>query len=356
MHGRIGSVGSACGVGKKQAFTALVAGAVLSAGCASMDIPQAHRGRMFSRTGLLALYTGSDGISGPVRDPGSHFVGIYNELRTVDCSTKTVTESLDTLTRDGVHFGFDIAIRFSADCSDEGVKILLGQIAPTDGQNIGTDQIFGTFIQPAIGEAARELVAPLRANELNEKQGIVATGVKKRFSELMTQREKQHVLVYEVNVVNFHFPPALDSANLERASQSLLRDKAIAERERVSAEAETMVVRKQLALAEAEVATAKIERIGEALAKYPLYLQYDLQLKLPEIYDKAGQRGNLVLAAPSPLNLGWGSGPNAAQSPSSPLMGAGATAAGKGSSALSPRPAPTQPSAPTPSGPAKAPR
>lgn len=294
----------------------LVALAMASQGCATMDIPQAHRGRMFSRTGLLALYTGSDGMSGPVRDPGSHFVGIYNEVRTVDCSTKTVTESLDTLTRDGVHFGFDIAIRFSADCSDEGVTNLLNRIAPSDGQNVATDQIFVTFIQPAIGEAARELVAPLRANELNEKQGEVASGVKKRFSDLMAQREKKLVIVYEINVVNFHFPPSLDSANLERASQALLRDKAIAERERVAAEAETMAVRKQLAQAEAEVATAKIERVGEALAKYPLYLQYDLQLKLPEIYDKAGQRGNLVLAAPSPLNLGWG-----AQNPYSPLQG-----------------------------------
>jgi hypothetical protein len=273
-----------------------------------MDIPQAHRGRMFSRTGLLALYTGSDGLSGPVRDPGSHFVGIYNELRMVDCSTKTVTESLDTLTKDGVHFGFDIAIRFSADCSDEGVLNLLNRLSPADGQNISTDQIFVTFIQPAIGEAARELVAPLKANELNDRQGEVASGVKKRFSDMMTQREKKLVVVYEVNVVNFHFPPSLDTANLERASQSLLRDKAIAERERVTAEAETMQVRKQLAQQEAEVATVKIERIGEALAKNPLYLQYDLQLKLPEIYEKAGQRGNLVLAAPSPLNLGWGQG------------------------------------------------
>lgn len=290
--------------------SAMVLGLVASGalGCASMDIPQAHRGRMFSRTGLLALYTGSDGLSGPVRDPGSHFVGIYNELRTVDCSTKTVTESLDTLTKDGVHFGFDIAIRFSADCTDEGVLNLLNRLSPADGQNISTDQIFVTFIQPAIGEAARELVAPLKANELNDRQGEVASGVKKRFSEMMTQREKKLVVVYEVNVINFHFPPSLDTANLERASQSLLRDKAIAERERVAAEAETMQVRKQLAQQEAEVATVKIERIGEALAKNPLYLQYDLQLKLPEIYEKAGQRGNLVLAAPSPLNLGWGQG------------------------------------------------
>ncbi len=283
--------------------------AVAATGCASMDIPQAHRGRMFSRTGLLALYTGSDGLSGPVRDPGSHFVGIYNELRTVDCSTKTVTESLDTLTRDGVHFGFDIAIRFSADCSDEGVISLLTRMSPADGQNISTAQIFATFIQPAVGEAARELVAPLRANELNEKQGLVAAGVKKRFAEVMTQREKKIVTVYEINVTNFHFPPSLDSANLERASQSLLRDKAIAERERVTAEAETMAVRKTLAVQEAEVATVKIERIGTALAKNPLYLQYDLQLRLPEIYDKAGQRGNLVLAAPTPFNINWGMTP-----------------------------------------------
>jgi hypothetical protein len=294
----------------------------LTTGCATMDIPQAHRGRLFSRTGLLALYSGSEGLSGPVRNPGSHFLGTYNEMRMVECSTTTLTESLDTLTHDGVHFGFDIAIRFSADCSDEGVVNLLTKVAPEDGQRISAHELYKVYIQPAVGEAARELVSPLRANELNDKQGEVANGVKKRLAEVMTQREKKLVVVYEINVTNFHFPPAMDAVNLERASQSLMRDKAIAERERVRAEAETMAARRELAEREADVATAKIVKIGEALARYPLYLQYDMQLRMPEIYEKAGQKGNMILAAPTPLNLNWGSTSPTVQAPVAPATSA----------------------------------
>jgi len=41
--------------------------------------------------------------------------------------------------------------------------------------------------------------------------------------------------------------------------------------------------------------------VGETLKKYPEYLQYDLQTKLPEIYREAGNSGNLIIAAPNPI-------------------------------------------------------
>lgn len=268
-----------------------------------MDMPQAHRGRIFSRTGAFAFYSGGNGISGPVLDPGTHFLGLYNELRMVDCSTTTVRESLDTLTHDGVHFGFDLVVRFSADCSNEGVEQLLANMSPDREDTITARRIYETYVQPAIGEAAREFVSPLRANELNEKQAVVADGVKRRFAEIMTTRERKVVKVYEVNISHLQFPQALDAANLDRATQALLRDKSIAERERVTAEIETMAMRKKLAEVEADVAIVKIERIGAALAAHPGYPQYELILRLPEIYREAGARGNLVLAAPNPMGL-----------------------------------------------------
>ena len=268
-----------------------------------MDIPQAHRGRLFSRTGLFALYTGSNGISGPVLDPGTHFLGVYNELRIIDCSTTTVREALDTLTRDGVHFGFDLVVRFSADCSNEGVTQLIANVRPDQEATISAKRIYETYIQPAIGEAARESVSPLRANELNEKQADVAAGVKKRFGDIMDTREKKLVKIYEVNISHLQFPPSLDTANLDRAAQSILRDKAIAERERVTAEIETTTMKRKLSEQEAEVAVVKIEKIGAALAKNPAYAQYEFLQRLPEIYREAGVRGNLVLAAPNPMNV-----------------------------------------------------
>ncbi len=288
-------------------------------GCATQDIPQAHRGRQFSRTGLLKLYAGGSGLSGPVLDPGTHFLGIYDELRVVDCSTTTVRESLDTLTRDGVHFGFDLVTRFSADCSDEGVKGLIGNLTSDANGTITTQKIYSTFIQPAIGEAAREFVAPLRASELNDKQGEVAEGVKRRFADMMATREKRLVKIYELNISHFQFPQQLDKANLERATQSLLRDKAIAERERVQAEALTAEMRKTLAENEAELAVVRIRRVGRALADNPAFIQYEYVQRLPDIYKEAGARGNLVLAAPNLVSLPIA--PAAPQAPSLPAPG-----------------------------------
>ena len=289
-----------------------------SSGCATMDIPQAHRGRLFSRTGLFAFYTGGQGLSGPVLDPGTHFLGFYNELRVIDCSTTTVREALDTLTRDGVHFGFDLVVRFSADCTNEGVMALIGNLRPDQADTISAKRIYDTYIQPAIGEAARESVSPLRANELNEKQADVAAGVKKRFNDIMDTREKKLVKIYEVNISHLQFPQSLDTANLDRAAQSLLRDKAIAERERVTAEIETTTMKRKLSEQEAEVAVVKIEKVGAALSKNPAYAQYEFLQRLPEIYREAGSRGNLVIAAPNPLNLPQFTTPPTTAAPAAP--------------------------------------
>ena len=70
-----------------------------TAGCASADIPQAYRGRLFGRTGALAFYAGTKGFNGPVLGPGTYFTGTYDELHLVDCSTVTMREPLSALTR-----------------------------------------------------------------------------------------------------------------------------------------------------------------------------------------------------------------------------------------------------------------
>lgn len=127
--------------------------------------------------------------------------------------------------------------------------------------------------------------------------------MKKRFDEIMKARERQTVIIHEINLKHLQFPDEMDHANLERAVQAVLRDKAIAERERVTAEIETMRMRLELAERESDVVAVRVARIGEVLKKYPEYLQYDLQTRLPEIYRDAGAKGNLVLAAPIPPAL-----------------------------------------------------
>jgi hypothetical protein len=274
--------------------------AALALGCGSQDIPQAFKGRLFDRTGPLAFFAGGKGFTGPVLGPGNYFTGTYNELRTVDCSMVTKREALTALTKDGVQFGLDIYVRFSADCSDRSVVLLLSTLTPDGGGAISSGKIFETFVRPAIGEAVREVVSPFKANEINDKREDILALIRKRFVELMAAREKQIVVVYEVNLSNLDFPDTMDAANTDRAVQSILRDKAIAERERVQAETETMSMRKLLAEREGEMEAAKIDKIGDALRRNPDYLQFDMQQKMPEIYRLAGAYGNLVLAAPVP--------------------------------------------------------
>lgn len=286
-------------------------------GCATQDITGAQRGRMFHRSGLFKGYSGGTGLQGPVLQPGTHFLGLYDELLVVDCSMTSASEKLDTLTKDGVHFGFEMSIRFSADCSDEAVRHILDTVKPTKGDTVTPPQLFATFVRPAIGEVARELVSPYRANEMNEKQSEILEAVKKRFDEIMKAREKQTVIIHEINLKHLQFPEEMDHANLERAVQAVLRDKAIAERERVTAEIETMRMRVELAERESDVVAARVARIGEVLRKYPEYLQYDMQTRLGEIYRDAGAKGNMVLAAPIPpaLPLPFNPGQRAPEAP-----------------------------------------
>ena len=269
-------------------------------GCASADIPQAYKGQMFGRTGPLSFYSGRTGFYGPVLGPGTHFTGTYDELRSVDCSTMTRREPLTALTKDGVQFGLNIYVRFSADCSDDGVKALLTELPPDASGSIPVMRVYETFVQPAVGEAVREVVSPYRANDINEKREQILLEIRKRFLEIVARREKNAARVYEVNLSNLDFPDQMDDANTDRAVQAILKDKAIAERERVTAEIETMTMRRQLSQREGEAEAAKIDAIGAALHRNPDYLQFDLQAKMPEIYRVAGAAGNLVITAPNP--------------------------------------------------------
>jgi regulator of protease activity HflC (stomatin/prohibitin superfamily) len=281
-------------------FAAAVVTALIATGCASEDIPQAFRGRMFGRTGPLAFYAGKTGFYGPVLGPGTYFTGTYDEIHRVDCATLTVREPLNALTKDGVQFGLNIYVRFSADCSDAGVQTILAALPLDQDKTVSAMRIYQTFVQPAVGEAVREMVSPIRANDVNDRREELLASIRKRFLEIIAHREKNITTVYEVNLSNLDFPDQMDMANTDRAVQAILRDKAIAERERVTAEIQTMAMRRDLAEKEGEAQAVRVMRIGEALRKYPEYLQYDLQARMPEIYERAGQQGNLVIAAPNP--------------------------------------------------------
>ena len=125
-------------------------------GCATMDVPQAYRGRMFDRSGPLTIAKTGQGFIGPVLNPGTYSVGYYNEVMTVDCSTVTQHDPLTVLTKDGVQFGLDMYVRFSANCSDESVREMLTTLTPDKDTSITTRKLFETYVRPTIQAVVRE--------------------------------------------------------------------------------------------------------------------------------------------------------------------------------------------------------
>jgi hypothetical protein len=266
--------------------------------CATADVPQAHKGQLFQGTGLLRLYSGETGFVGDVRGPGTYMTGLYGDIKLVDCSMVTESEPLAAQTKDGVQFGVEISVRFSADCSPTTVRHLLATLVPDQDRTITGKKLYDIYVKPTISEAALQVVSPYRATEINDKRQEILTAIRQRFMELI--EAKQSIRVFELNLSKPNFPPVIDNANVDRAVQSVLKDKAIAERERVKAEIETSLMRRELAQSEGAEVAARIEQVGAALRKFPEYMEYDLQSKMPGIYRDAGARGNMVITAPAP--------------------------------------------------------
>lgn len=269
-------------------------------GCGTSTVAQAHKGQLFDKTGAMAFWAGGDGFTGPVLGPGSYWTGYYDEIRVVDCSALTQREPMESLTKDGVQFNVDIYIRFSADCTDEKVEKLLAALSPDQGNVISREQIYNTYIRPALGEAVRKAISPMDANDINARRETILAEIRTVFLQMMVDQNPSYVKVDEVNLSNLDFPDVMEAANTDRAVQGIMRDRSVAERERVQAETQTEQMRIELARTEGKREAAKIDEVGAALKRNPEYLLYQLQGMMPEIYEKAGASGNMILAAPSP--------------------------------------------------------
>lgn len=294
---------------------ALALAALSFIGCSSQDVPQAHKGRMFDKTGFAALWIGGKGFEGPILGPGTYYTGIYPEVRMVDCGERTIKESLTALTKDGVQFNLDIYVRFSANCGEEeALKHLLETLSPANSAatdpkapkddnsdpiephpelTITSRQVYVTYLRPALGEAVRESVSPFIANEVNEKRDAIFADIKKKFDEQIGKMKVHFVTVYGLNLSNLGFPEQLVHANTDRATQAVLKDKAIAEQEKIKAEIETAKLQVTQKQVEAQAEAAKINTIGAALHANPEYYVRD-------VYYYAAEKGGSVMVPTNP--------------------------------------------------------
>lgn len=283
---------------------------LFAVGCTSHEVPPAHKGRVFDKTGLWAFYAGGVGFTGPILNPGTIMTGPYPDVRLVECTQKTTKETMTAMTKDGVQFGLDMYVRYGANCDDvKAVEYLLGNLVPSvdaqhpNNETITSEQLYGVYIRPALGEAVRESISPYIANDVNGEREKIFEDVRKRFQAMMGRQKPAPVLVGDLNLSNMTYPDEMAHANVDRATQAVLKDKAIAERERVTAEVETTKMRRELAVTEADNDVTRIVAIGKALHANQEYLQYDAQQRWNDIYFHAGEKGNLIIAAPSPTQL-----------------------------------------------------
>lgn len=272
-------------------------------GCGSDEIPPAHKGRMFDKTGGLALWVGGKGFEGPILGPGTYYTGVYPEVRVVECAQQSPKEAMTALTKDGVQFSIDVYVTYRSNCdSNEAVISLLEKLSPEPPatRTITSEQIYKIFIRPLIGEAVRVAVAPY--NDINSHRDEIFAKVKGLFIESIASQQGKDadgkakpplVIVEGLTINNLDFPDSMDKANAERATVAIERDKSLAEQEKIKVQIETAKLEVTRQAVESEAKAKKIDVEGAALARNPEYYVRD-------VYYYAAQNGSAVTLPANP--------------------------------------------------------
>ncbi len=204
------------------------------------------------------------------------------------------------LTRDGVQFSLELFVTFSVNC-DENVAIenLFSKLSPTPGVaekpnlTITADQVYSSYIYPSLGESVRIAVSPFIANEINEKRDEIFKEFNDSFTKTMAKQIPKVVVVTNLTLNNLDFPDAMDKANVERATQAILKDKAIAERQKIQEEIKTAQLEVESKTAKAKAEAAEINIVGKALHENPEYF-------MREYIYYAAKDGNSVMVPANP--------------------------------------------------------
>ncbi len=269
--------------------------ALTTMGCSTHEIPPAHKGRLFDKTGFLAAYSGGNGFEGPILGPGTVRTGPYPEVRMIECAQKTQKQPMLALTKDGVQFSLELFVTFSANCDENAaIENLFAKISPEGNSlTVTANQVYVSYVYPALGESVRIAVSPYIANEINEKRDEIFKRFSESFAETMKKQTPKVVNITSLTLNNLDFPDAMDKANVERATQAILKDKAIAEREKIQEEIKTSKLEVQSKTAKADAEAAEINIVGKALHDNPEYF-------MREYIYYAAKDGNAVMVPANP--------------------------------------------------------
>ncbi|MEO1267837.1 MAG: SPFH domain-containing protein [Myxococcota bacterium] len=162
-----------------RAFTALLLLGVAT-GCATEDIPPGNQGFMFDRTGPMALYIGGSGMqTDVVLKPGTHYTGLYDEVRDINCKDAETRETVAVLTQSDLTVEVDMRITYSADCTTrESLVKILDQVPPSAKTNsVEPDDLYSRYILPILRASLRNRLAAVTIEDVKKVREDLRRGI-----------------------------------------------------------------------------------------------------------------------------------------------------------------------------------
>jgi hypothetical protein len=319
----------------------LAAALLFLTGCNLGDVPPAHKGWVFEQSKFGA----SNGFIGPVLSPGTHDMGMENELYLLQCSQSTVRESFSSPSKNGVEFGTDVYVRFSANCDDtKSVEWILKNVQPNPGltlaqaeekpkakegeaaavettaqdtgsyalRTVTAAQLFHTYIRPALGKAVRDAVSRYQSDEVNLQRDAIAKEIETSFRKQLEAEKIRLVSIAQLDLSRITFPQTMQGT-MERLAN--VKTEVELEKENAKKVDEQILTEKKqkvLAQAKAEKAGTEIEEIGKMIRSNPEYLEY-LRVQnesaaiaaTPAAFEGLGKGGGTVVfgSGSSPFNV-----------------------------------------------------
>lgn len=183
----------------------LALAATLSAlvGCSTEDIPAGNKGFLFDRTGALAFYSGGKGlVSDEILPPGTHYTGLYDEIRDINCKDAEDVEVVDVLTASDLTIKIDLRVTYAANCDNKEMMLKILEQVPA-GENSDTVEpvaLYDRYVLPVIRESIRNRLATVTIEKVKEVREQLRVGIREDVEKsIREQGSPVHVRILTVS-------------------------------------------------------------------------------------------------------------------------------------------------------------
>lgn len=217
----------------KTKFIPLILASLVLTACGTEDIPPGNKGFMFDRTGALALYSGGTGLQTDlILGPGTHYTGLYDEVRDINCRDSHAKEAVNVLTKSDITVLVDIRITYAARCdSKEAMIRVLNEVTSLEGNSIEPQTLYDLYILPIVRESLRNRLADVTVEDVKAVRSELKDGIIKDLEKSIVDNT-QPVSIRILTVSDIQLPPEIVEKNRQI---ELARQEAEQEREKQEA-------------------------------------------------------------------------------------------------------------------------